>query len=597
MKTLLLLCAFATATLAQPISLDGAWKMHAGDNPQWSQPNSDDHDWPAVTLPLRALDTGVFWLRRTVPTPSCGGDCYVTIGLISEVYELYVNGVNIGGTSPFTSSELHYPQPRAFRIPGDVLHRESSVTLALRVRGSHMMWGRTGQGISERDPYWLSGPEYASAAVEAARNRMRLQISPSLANVCVQLGIGLCLLLLWLGERQRLDLLFFAGYLLGQSLVESIGIFVVSVGGSSLWTFLVYRPCNLVAFLLLVAALRIIFRLGSFRVWAVGGTAVVSLALDILFPYTILFLAPWYAALAWLCLGAVRSSVRENVWIVVPCVCYVAAGLNNLLPAPHLFPLAFAVGDLTLSLTSLSQSALGASMLILLLRRLSQDRREKLRLDSEIEAARGIQQLLLSATPAPSANSSVDAVYLPAQEVGGDFYQVVPLADGELLVAVGDVSGKGLKAAMVVSMLVGVLRSHTHLSPSALLAQINRALVGSLDGGFVTCIAARIDRAGRCVLANAGHPEPYADGCEVALDGGLPLGVTTEADYTETDIRATSLTFVSDGVVEAANAQRELFGFERTRSISVQPAREIAEAARAWGQNDDITVVTVRRQC
>ncbi len=282
---------------------------------------------------------------------------------------------------------------------------------------------------------------------------------------------------------------------------------------------------------------------------------------------------------------------------MVPCVCYVAAGLNNLLPAPHLFPLAFAVGDLTLSLTSLSQSALGASMLILLLRRLSQDRREKLRLDSEIEAARGIQQLLLSATLAPSADSSVDAVYLPAQEVGGDFYQVLPLPDGELLVAVGDVSGKGLKAAMVVSMVVGVLRSHKHLPPSALLAQINRALVGSLDGGFVTCVAARIDRAGRCLLANAGHPEPYADGCEVALDGGLPLGVTTEAAYTETDIRATSLTFVSDGVVEAANAQRELFGFDRTRSISVRSACEIAEAARAWGQNDDITVVTVSRQC
>jgi phosphoserine phosphatase RsbU/P len=120
-------------------------------------------------------------------------------------------------------------------------------------------------------------------------------------------------------------------------------------------------------------------------------------------------------------------------------------------------------------------------------------------------------------------------------------------------------------------------------------------LASNLDGGFVTCIAARIDGAGRCVMANAGHLQPYADGREVALNGGLPLGVDAEAEYCEVELRAASFTFVSDGVVEAANANRELFGFERTRSISAKAAREIAEAARAWGQNDDITVVTVQR--
>ena len=80
---------------------------------------------------------------------------------------------------------------------------------------------------------------------------------------------------------------------------------------------------------------------------------------------------------------------------------------------------------------------------------------------------------------------------------------------------------------------------------------------------------------------------------------GLPVGVASEMEWGETTIElrpGEQLTIVSDGVVEAANAKGELFGFERTREISGKSAREIADAAKAWGQNDDITVVTVRRK-
>jgi serine phosphatase RsbU (regulator of sigma subunit) len=86
------------------------------------------------------------------------------------------------------------------------------------------------------------------------------------------------------------------------------------------------------------------------------------------------------------------------------------------------------------------------------------------------------------------------------------------------------------------------------------------------------------------------------DGREVAVEAGLPLGIVAEAEYFESTARGENITLVSDGVVEAENAQRELFGFDRTREISTQPAREIAEAAKVWGQTDDITVVTVRRR-
>ena len=599
MKSLLLIGCFATAMVAQPVNLEGPWKRQAGDDPQWSQPEFDDSAWPVVTMPLRTFDTGVFWLRRTVDAPACGGECYITVGLISEIYEVYVNGLRVGGAGEFASSEVHHPQPRAFRIPAEALHRGSRVTVALRVRGSHMMWGRTGQGISEKDAYWLSSADYATTAVDAARNRIRLQISPSLANLCVQVGIALCLLLLWWGERRRLELLFFAGYLLGQSAVDGIGIYVVSAGGSSLWAYLGYRPCNLASSLLLVAALRIIFGVPSFQLWAIAGTALASLVLDLAFPHSIVFITPWCAALVWLCARAMRVSLGDNVLIVVPCVGYVAAVLNNVLPAPHLFPLAFAVGGLTLSFTSFFQSLLGASMLILVLRRLSDDRREKLRLDSELEAARGIQQLLLSGKPSPSPDYSVDAVYLPAQQVGGDLYYVLPDDDGGFVLIIGDVSGKGLRAALQVSLIIGALRqSRERRQPGRLLAALNTVLTGQTGGGFVTCCCAYFNPHGEVALANAGHLAPYLDGAEAAVESGLPLAVDPHASWCDSVAvlpAGSSITFLSDGVVEAANGRGELFGFDRSREISRQPAHDIAQAARAWGQNDDITVVTVRR--
>ena len=98
-------------------------------------------------------------------------------------------------------------------------------------------------------------------------------------------------------------------------------------------------------------------------------------------------------------------------------------------------------------------------------------------------------------------------------------------------------------------------------------------------------------------MANAGHIPPYAGEAALVVECGLPFGIIAETEYTATTMNTgyQQLTFVSDGVVEAENNARELYGFERTRGISGQPTQTIAEAARAWGQNDDITVVTVRR--
>jgi len=187
---------------------------------------------------------------------------------------------------------------------------------------------------------------------------------------------------------------------------------------------------------------------------------------------------------------------------------------------------------------------------------------------------------------------------VPAAEVGGDFYQVLEQRDGSALILVGDVSGKGLKAAMNGVLAIGAARAlaSEQLSPGMLLTRLNAELVGSQDGGFITCLCARIEADGSVVIANAGHLAPYRDGSEVEVDWGLPLGIATGFVYAETMVKLAAgenLLLLSDGVVEARKATGELFGFERTRAISTEPAEKIAQAAQAFGQEDDITVLSL----
>ena len=189
-------------------------------------------------------------------------------------------------------------------------------------------------------------------------------------------------------------------------------------------------------------------------------------------------------------------------------------------------------------------------------------------------------------------------VYQPAEQVGGDFFQQI--ADGEcgMLIVVGDVSGKGLPAAMLVSVLVGAIRAEASrgTDPASLLNSLNNRMMGRSQGGFTTCLAAHISADGRLTVANAGHLPPYLNGKELDVPGSLPLGIVARMQYKATEVTLAPgdrLTFVSDGVVEARSRSGELFGFDRTRDLSRQPAEAIARAAQLFGQEDDITVVTV----
>jgi serine phosphatase RsbU (regulator of sigma subunit) len=195
---------------------------------------------------------------------------------------------------------------------------------------------------------------------------------------------------------------------------------------------------------------------------------------------------------------------------------------------------------------------------------------------------------------------TVESIYEPAQQVGGDFFQVLPAPKGGMLVVVGDVTGKGLSAAMMVSVLVGATRGVAEYTsdPAELLSSLNERLIGRTAGGFSTALVAHISARGLVRIANAGHLWPYLDGREMELPGELPLGVKSGARYQITEFEippGSRLTFYSDGIVEAQNQSGEMLGFERSRELSTQPVKAIVEAARRFGQQDDMTVIAVSR--
>ena len=201
------------------------------------------------------------------------------------------------------------------------------------------------------------------------------------------------------------------------------------------------------------------------------------------------------------------------------------------------------------------------------------ERRRQQRVEQELQSAREIQQVLLPEEVPAVPGYAIDTIYRPAAEVGGDFFQIFPLEGGGSLVAIGDVSGKGLKAAMIVSLIVGTLRTVAVYTqrPTEILAELNTRLHGRVAGGFVTCLILRIPLDGPIVIANAGHLAPYLNGREVGLSGSLPLGIVPQMEYEESTLALAEgdlLTLMTDGVPEAQNAHKELFGFDRLGGCS-----------------------------
>jgi phosphoserine phosphatase RsbU/P len=244
---------------------------------------------------------------------------------------------------------------------------------------------------------------------------------------------------------------------------------------------------------------------------------------------------------------------------------------------------------------------------------------EELRRQAEIERelllARDIQQgLLLEAVPR-LPGWEISAVSLPARDLGGDLYDFLPLGGSWQGIMIGDVSGKGLPAALRMAVARTVFRHEARRgeAPGSTLAAVNRGVISEIPQGMITMLYAVLDtREGVLRLANAGHNYPVViNGClsEIELTG-LPLGVDGDSDYEEmaTVLRpGDTVLLYTDGVVEATNATEEYFGYERLEQMltdrpNMKPRalmQALLHELRTWsasGQADDITVVVLRRR-
>ena len=225
---------------------------------------------------------------------------------------------------------------------------------------------------------------------------------------------------------------------------------------------------------------------------------------------------------------------------------------------------------------------------------------ESFRMHNELAQAQEVQQVILPESRLALPGLVVESEYRPAREVGGDFFQMIPhRTDGSLLIVAGDVAGKGLKAGMLVALLVGAIRTAAEYDPdpSEALSALNRLLVGRADAQ-ATCLALRIAKDGAATLANAGHIAPYLNGEPLPMEGALPLGLIESAESFVMHFRLDDgdrLMLMSDGVAEAMNGDGQLFGFERVHQLlrTAKSAAEVASAAQAFGQEDDISVISI----
>jgi hypothetical protein len=297
--------------------------------------------------------------------------------------------------------------------------------------------------------------------------------------------------------------------------------------------------------------------------------------------------------------------------ILTSLVIYVQITLGILAQIPALLALAgraanaffnFHAGPILLDFQEITTLLYILSLAIIMILRSTRITRQQAQLEAEMAAAREVQQVILPDQMEKMPGYQIESIYQPAQEVGGDFFQIIAhKSDASLLIVAGDVVGKGLKAGMLVALLVGAIRSsaETTEEPLKLLEALNRRLMGRGDAQ-ATCLAMRISSDGSVTLANAGHIAPYLNGEPVNVEGSLPLGMIEDAKFSELKFSLSGhdrLMLMSDGIVEARDTEGKLFGFGRVHELlsTSCSAAEVALAAKQFGQEDDISVISVTR--
>ena len=608
---------------------------HAGDDAgkeaggalRWAAPDLDESAWKPYTLWKLNPDEPRIWIRCHADLSPLQATARPALQLsLRAAYQLFVNGSPAGSfgdmrTGNFTA-DLVQTFPLATAIPA-----KAKSTIALRILFRGIPDEKFDLAPETNGTEWMAGDwrqledrHNSLAFVNGSRT-----LPTTIAFFIVGIA-GVMMLGLYLSDRSKLAFLFFAFVcwaLAIRRVMEQLTTSLYPIPFIEFHLLNAFLVAALTCYVLLVYALarkpvpwfyRSAIGLSLILPVMEATTSIVSAAQSLrmvsMLEWTITavnvlfglaFLSPFPAFRPW---RQIRGSMRYvaaalMVWGVANEV-YIAFLLSRNFSLRSVAPFVNTWFPVVQQARATLMIAAIVVLLVLMFRDQRKTAEERALLAGELDAAREVQQQLVPVQLPPVSGFALQAAYLPATEVGGDFYQILDQCDGSTLVVIGDVSGKGLKAAMTGALALGALRTLAaeNLQPPALLGRLNEEVFRAHSGGFITCLCARLAKDGAIEIANAGHLSPYRNGQEVAPESGLPLGISPHVEYTRSVFHLApgeSLTFLSDGVVEARSPSGELFGFERTAAISTQAAEEIARAAQQFGQEDDITVLTLTR--
>jgi phosphoserine phosphatase RsbU/P len=628
--TLLILCALSAPFIAAQgqsatdvlQNVDDGWHVHTGDDPAFAAPAFDDQSWPVIDFGLQSLPADIAkgkarWFRKQIQLPAQGGA--IDLLLIGQIgsFEVYINGVRSGPTIQSSlfwtkSNETIYP----LRLTGEPNRKD--VEVAIR---SHA-YSQAFSNSLNFDDAAVGTPDAIRIAATAHRGtRLGDGIFDLTVNLLSAL-FGFILISLYFQQRGHAEYLWLGFTCLffalcgGLVAAEQSGFIPTSING------FIGDPCS---FFLIAAQIEFVYAFNGRR----PGRAVriyqalmivLPLILDPLFWVALLpdFVSEWVengTTLPGIILVFVllviwsRRGNREAGLLIAPLLLANVSGvlfdteMLIQLTRPGFTVRSFHFGLVQFAYWPLSQAIFLLTIGLIIFLRFNRVSRDQARVQADLESARSIQQVLIPEAFVPIPGFRIESVYHPAQQVGGDFFQILPVGSGGVLAVIGDVSGKGLPAAMNVALIVGTLRTlaETTSSPAEILAGLNRRLLGR-STGFTTCLALHVQPGGQATLAGAGHLNPYLNRgdsatLEIAIGAALPLGLSSETEYPETQLAlrpGDTLTLLTDGVLEARDSRTgDLFGFERMRGLSGRPAEEIAAAARNFGQEDDIAVLTL----
>jgi hypothetical protein len=604
----------------------------------WAQSGFDDSAWDSMDLTPPdsggltpgwsargyAGHSGFAWYRLHVNVEGASHSLSLKMpDSTDDAYQVFVNGIRIGEFGKFSDHHVtaYVSQPQAFRLPKTI--RNGPITIAIR------MWMDPSTPFNSPDAGGLRGPVELGFASNIAD-----QISLDWDDFAHDVGSGflemLILLMallmataLFVLDRNEKSYLWLAIVclvtLLGNATVLSAN-FTTWIGqtASVLLSDVILTPARIGLWVIFWGYWFRLFRIARLQLIVWSLVALLAIATAMLRPPLYGQVVPIAASgflipsllIVKLLLGvlllvvAYRGFTRQKAEGGMAAAAVLLAAISNYqheLRLIHIHTSTMFLG-FRINLGSVSTILSLLIITVLLLRRFVHAQRKKEQWKLEIQQARHVQQVIIPETLPSIPGLLIESEYRPAREVGGDFFQILPgSAPGSAIIVVGDVTGKGLQAGMLVALIVGAIRGaiqHTS-DPARILDLVNEQLC-EREHSSATCLILHIDSAGYVILANAGQLPPYYNGKEYEMEGSLPLGIVPDIEFPVVSFQlqqGDSIILMSDGIAEAQNARGDLFGFDRVNQLLSKPISpsEIVKAAQDFGQEDDILVLRIER--